>query len=187
MKKFSGFTLIELLVTIFIIGLLTAISFPALASYQKRAKNLDTSTQLTKDAILATQNLAFAPTDVNADYYVLIIDLSGKHYDVYRINKDGSQTIPKQNINLSGNFSMTSETPADLSFLKIAFRVSDGRPGFGVGDENPALITWPEDTTNWGSLFPGSGDHADLKLQEIGGTGVKNIIIQNITGVVNVE
>lgn len=169
----KAFTLVELLITVAIIGIMSAISFVALANYKNRAKNLDSATTIMKDGILATQNLAFAPQDVNTKYYTAEIDFGAKNYSIrhYDVSDLDLGVIVNQNdIELPNGATIEPISPSPAGVLKVAFRVSDGHPGFGI--ETGAI--------DWGSTAS-----ADIKITD--STGEKHIIINNTTGEVHIQ
>src|SRR3989337_2252760 len=84
--KSRGFTLIELMVAVAIIVLLAASGNLAYKAHQKRA-NLDVAVSELKDAIIQTQNYAFAPVNADDKHYVLVINMTDESqtYDSYAV------------------------------------------------------------------------------------------------------
>lgn len=195
MKK--SFTLIELLVTVSIIILLAAAGGMAFKTQQDRA-NLDTAVTKLKDAILETQNYAFAPERGDVDGYVFVLN-TGSNQQTY-----GNDVPPVTlNPNSYGIFAMvfamveenrykvkvnqvlsvvTVSSTAGLGYVdtnnlfKIYFRVKDGVAGCSE-------IYY--DNSQWGDLCALGGDYAEINVTLTNRS--KTIKIHKITGQIEIE
>ena len=206
----KSFTLIEMIVTISILVVIVGASMPALFVQKKRTKLDDATTQL-KDAILSTQNFAFAPDAVDISDYVIAINRTSSSVDFDYDFSGGSvlSTIPARSfviysvskkLSLLGYVSpsvgskISSGTLPDTVFLNftpaidmINYRVSDKAAGFNLMYYNYSCPSGATDNckTDWNNLWSGTDGNARIILTESGAT--RTIKINNTTGILSVE
>lgn len=187
-----SFTLVESLITIFIIGILTAVSAAGYASYKKRT-NFDDSVGQLKSAILATQNLAFVPDNTNALSYVFILnanDIGGSNisyggisltphsYGIFRVvsvTPFTVENVSKSQINGPIGFTISANDKyLSSGRLAIFYRVEDGAAG---------CLNKYYDNSDW-SVCSDGGDYLEIKLTDNrpDQTSEKTIKIQKATG-----
>ncbi|OGD56730.1 hypothetical protein A2V71_04275 [Candidatus Berkelbacteria bacterium RBG_13_40_8] len=193
-KTVRGFTLIELLITISIIGIMTAISVPILVNQKDRTKNLESAVAVLKDAILATQNLAYAPQNENAKEYILFVNLSDVDQGIlggltlepnnYAILVyDGTIVTEVKTIPFYKNVTLSTDCPVgSTDVFAMSYRVFDKVAGF----KDPASSVFEYyDSGGWDTLWDACGDFADIRVDYNG--QIKTIKVQKMTGEAYVE
>lgn len=198
----KAFTLLEILIVVFIITLLSIISVVIFEIQREKVRNLDNTVSIFKDSLLTTQNYAFAPHDLDAEYYVFAINLSNadedysidpaspyilhpKDYAIFWTSdpENPTQNPPIKKGGFNQNVTFTSDNPdrsaTGTGILSVLFRVSDGSPGFQG--------FFPEDT-EWSGLWnPAATEYASIVTTEVKSGFTKTIKIQKITGEINVD